>query len=211
MHIDFSTEYSERSDDELLHLASQRHYLTTEAASALDAELCRRNLTEADRIEHQRFVKRQEQHETQRRRQKTFGTFRNQMSWRELLWAFSMIAVISFTYIALPSRYHMRSEWQEAAFIVMMTSVLIAIASQSVFRRSFAFWLSLIISSAIHLFVVHALTQRVSNLSRGAGKGAALLGFLLFFAVYKFVSLLQRVFHSEADQTTRIEDSQVLE
>jgi hypothetical protein len=45
---DFSTEYSERSHDELLQLASERHSLTTEAASALDAELRRRNLTESD-------------------------------------------------------------------------------------------------------------------------------------------------------------------
>jgi hypothetical protein len=34
-------------DDELLHLATQRHYLKTEAAAALDAELRRRNLTES--------------------------------------------------------------------------------------------------------------------------------------------------------------------
>jgi hypothetical protein len=43
---DFFTEYSERSDDELLLLASDRASLTTEAATALDAELCRRHLTE---------------------------------------------------------------------------------------------------------------------------------------------------------------------
>jgi len=59
MPIDFSTEYSERSDDELLQLATQRHSLTTEAAAALDAELRRRNLTDSDRVEHQRLVKEQ--------------------------------------------------------------------------------------------------------------------------------------------------------
>jgi hypothetical protein len=45
------------------------------------------------------------------------------LSWLDLLWAFAAITLISFTYIALPGRYHMKSEWQEAAFIVMMTSV----------------------------------------------------------------------------------------
>jgi hypothetical protein len=59
MLTDFSTEYSQRIDDELLHLATQRHSLTTEAAAALDAELRRRNLTDSDRVEHQRFVKEQ--------------------------------------------------------------------------------------------------------------------------------------------------------
>ena len=50
--------------------------LTTEAATALDDELRRRNLTEADRIEYQRFVKRQEQREAKGHHRKTFGTFK---------------------------------------------------------------------------------------------------------------------------------------
>jgi hypothetical protein len=66
MPNDFSAEYSERSDDELLHLASERHSLTAEATAALDAELRRRNLTESDRLEHQRFVKRHEQREARK-------------------------------------------------------------------------------------------------------------------------------------------------
>ena len=57
--VDFCTEYSQRSDDELLQLATQRHSLTTEAAVAFDAELRRRNLTDSDRVEHQRLVKEQ--------------------------------------------------------------------------------------------------------------------------------------------------------
>jgi hypothetical protein len=163
---DFSTEYSERTDDELLHLASQRHFLTTEARTALDAELSRRNLTESDRIEHQRFVKRQEQREAKKHRRKRFGPFKYQLSWRDILWAFAAIALISFSYLALPSRYHMESDWQDAAFIVIMTSVLIAIASRSVFWRNIAFWMSLVMSSAIHLVLVHSWTRRLGDLSR---------------------------------------------
>jgi hypothetical protein len=218
----FRIEYSERSDDELLHLASERHSLTTEAADALDVELRRRNLTESDRIEHQRFVKRQEQRETapERRRRKkitawkdrlTFGALKDRLSWRDLLWAFAAMAMISFTYIALPSRYHMNSEWQDAAFIVMMTSVLIAIASRSVFWRKFTFWMSLLISSAIDLLIVHAWTKRAGDLGRGVGKLATLLGFFLFFAVYGFVRLLQRMFHRQEDQRTDSGDGHVLE
>lgn len=208
---DFSTEYSERSADELLHLASERHSLTTEAAAALDAELRRRNLTESDRLEYQRSVKRQEHREARGHRRKTFGLFKYQLSWLDLLWAFGAIALISFTYIALPGRYHMKSEWQEAAFIVMMTSVLIAIASRSVFWRKFAFWMSLVISSAVHLVVVHSFTRRLGDLSRSQGRGAALLGFVLFLAVYGFVRLLQRMFHIEEGQTTHSGDGHVLE
>jgi hypothetical protein len=194
---DFPAAYSKRSDDELLHLASTRSSLTPEASTALDAELCRRNLTESDRVEYQRFVKRQEQREARRHRRKKFGPLKYQLSWLDLLWAFAAVALISFTYIALPSRYHMKPEWQDAAFIVMMTSVFIAIASRSLFWRNFAFWMSLAISSIIHLAVVHAWTRRVPDLSRGQGKLATLLGFVLFVAVYGFVRLLQRNFHDK--------------
>lgn len=192
MPSDFSTEYSERSDDELLHLATQRHSLTTEAAAALDVELLRRNLTESDRIEHQRFVKKQERREARRHRRKTFGTLKDRFTWLDLLWTVVAIALISFTYLRLPSRYHMKPDWQEATFHVMFASVFIVVASRSVLWREAAFWLSLGISSLIHLVVVHAWTHRVPNLSSIEGKLAVLLGFVLFFAVYGFVRLLRR-------------------
>ena len=101
---DFTTEYSERSDDELLLLASDRASLTTEAAAALYAELRRRNLTESDQVKHQQFVKRNEQREARRRRRKIFGTRSDRSKWIDLFWALLAIALISFTYLALPSR-----------------------------------------------------------------------------------------------------------
>ena len=211
MPIDFSAEYSQQSDDELLQSASDRHSLTIEAAAALDAELNRRNLTESDRVEHQRFVKRQEQREAKSHRRRTLGPFKYQMSWRDLLWTFAAIGVIFFTYIALPSRYHMNSEWEEPAFIAMAVSVLIAFATRSVFWRNFAFWTSLVISSAIYLVVVHAWTRRVSNLSRGEGELAAFLGIVLFLAVYGLVRLVQRMFSNEEVLTTHSGDSHALE
>jgi hypothetical protein len=211
MPIDLSTEYSKRSDDELLHLASARHSLTTEAAAALDAELRRRNLTESDRIEHKRFVKRQGRHEARKHRRKTIGPFKYQLSWVDIFWAFAAIALISFAHIALPSRYHVKPEWQEPAFIVMTTSVLIAIASRSVFWRKVGFWMSLVISSAIHLVVVHSWTQRLGDLSRSQGRGAALLGFVLFLAVYGLVLLSQRMFRGEESQTMHSGNGHALE
>jgi hypothetical protein len=197
MLSDFSTEYSKRSDDELLHLASDQADLTTEAAIALDAELRRRNLTESDRVQHQQFVKRQEHREARRHRRKTFGTLKDRFRWLDLLWALLAMALISFTYLALPSRYQMKPDWQEAAVCVMIASVAIVVASRSVFWRKPAFWMSWVISSAIHLVVVHHWTQRVPDLSRSQGKGAVFLGFLLFLVVYGFVSLLQRNFYGK--------------
>jgi hypothetical protein len=194
MSNDFSTEYSERVDDELLLLASDRSALTTEAAAALDAELRRRNLTESDQAKYRQFVKRNGQREANRQRRKILGTGRDLRSWLDALWALIAVALISFTYLALPSRYHMKPDWQEAAFHVMFASVFIAVSSK-VWRRKTGFWISLVISSAIHLVVVHAWMQRVGNFSRGQGKLAILLGFVLFFAVYGIVWMLRQNFY----------------
>jgi hypothetical protein len=191
---DFSTESSERSDDELLLLASDRASLTTEAAAALDAELRRRNLTEPDQVKHQQFVRRNEQREAKNRRRKIFGTRRDRAGWLDLLWAILAMAVISYTYLALPSRYHIKPDWQEAAVHMMFASVFIAVVGRS-WSRKIGFWMSLILSSAIHLLVVYAWIQRVGNLSRGQGKLAILLGFVLFFAVYGFFWQLRRNFY----------------
>jgi hypothetical protein len=43
--------------------------------------------------------------------------------------------------------------------------------------------MALILSGGIQLAVVHAWVQRAGELSRGAGKLAALLGFGLFIAI----------------------------
>jgi hypothetical protein len=199
MYTDSATEYSKRSDDELLQLKSERHSLTTEAAAALDAELLRRNLTESDRVEHQRFVKRQEQREAKgqraRGRRWRFGYLRDRLTWVDLLWVSAAVALISFIYLALPKRDRMEPDWQDAAVIVMLTSVGVAIASRRLLWRKFTFWISLLISSAIHLVVVHALTQRLGELNHALGKGAIFLGFLLFLAVYGSVGLLRRMLH----------------
>jgi hypothetical protein len=84
MLTDFSTDDSQRSDDEPLHLASQWHSLTIEAAAALDAELRRRNLTESDRVEHQKFANQQERREGRKRRWK-IASLKNRLTWRRVL------------------------------------------------------------------------------------------------------------------------------
>jgi hypothetical protein len=70
--VDFFAEYSRRTDDELLLVASARDSLTREAGTALDAELRRRNLTSADQVQYQQFVKRNEQREASMRRSRAW-------------------------------------------------------------------------------------------------------------------------------------------
>ena len=74
--LNFSDEYSELSDDEILRLASDRDSLTDEGATALDAELRRRNLTQADQVKYQQFVKRNEQREASSRRRRAWEILR---------------------------------------------------------------------------------------------------------------------------------------
>ena len=198
MPTDFSVEYSNRSDDELLHLATQQHYLTTEARTALDAELRRRNLTESDRVEHQKFEKRQERRESRVRRRKLFG--KSQFSWRELLAAFGSMAVIACAYLLLPKRFHLKPDWEEAAVYVMISSVIVTVGWRSLWRE-IAFWTSLILSSAIQLAVAHAWIHRAGELGRGAGKLATFLGFGLFVAIYACMRLLRRNFYGEEAQS----------
>jgi hypothetical protein len=196
--LNFSAEYSQRSDDELLQLASDRFSLTSEASAALDDELHQRNLTESDRAKHQQFVRRKEQREAMRRRRKIFNTRSHSGNWVDnwvdLFWALLATVVISSVYLALPNRYHMKPDWQEAAVHVMFASVFIAVVGRSWWTQ-IGFWMSLALSSAIHMFVVHAWIQRAGHLP--SGKLAVLLGFALFFAVYGFVWLLRRNLYGE--------------
>jgi hypothetical protein len=190
MLTDFSTEYFQRSDDELLRLSSERDTLTAEAATALDAELRRRNLTDSDRVEHQKFIKRQRRREWTHRRRKIWGIFQGRLAWRDMLGAFAVMGLIFFTYFSLPSRYHLKPDWEQAAVMVMISSTVI-IFSTGAWPR-IAFWMSLAISSAIHLFAVHAITRRIPDLSRGAAKGATVLGLVIFVLVYATVRFLRR-------------------
>ena len=191
---DFSTEYAQRSDDELLHLATQRHYLTPEATAALDAELRRRSLTESDRVEHQKFVKRQERHEHKDRRRRIFG--KRQFSWLELLSAFVAMGVIAWAYFSLPKTYRLKPDWEEAAACVVIASILVIVGWRSLLRN-ITFWIALILSASIQLAVVHAWVQRTGRLNRSAGKLATLLGFVLFIAIYGCFRLLRRNFYGE--------------
>ena len=200
MPIDFSAEYSQRSDDELLHLATQRHSLTAEAAAALDAQLRHRNLTDSDRVEYQKFTKRQEHREWRRQRRWKIPGLRPRLTWREILEAFAAMALISVIYVTLPSRYHLRPDWQEAAAIVMITSIMVAFSAIS--WRKIAFWISLIVSSALQLLLLHAITGGVLSLSWVQRRGVASVGILLFAAVYTFIRFVQRMLGGKGSATS---------
>ena len=194
MVYDFFTEYAKRSNDELLLLASDRDALTEEASVALDAELSRRNLTKSDQAEYQRFVHRMEGREYRRgfksRRRKLFGV--RELSLPQLFWAIVPLALILIIYFELPSRYQLKPDWEQAAACTVIATVVGVVGWRSLWR-DVAFWMALILSSAIQLVTVHAWVQRQgSPLSHGYGQAATLLGFLLWIVVYGIVGFLRR-------------------
>ena len=194
MSNDFFTEYSQLSDGELLHLASDLESLTTEAATALEAELQRRHLTESDRVQYEKFVERTENREARRRRRRLFGTRKEHTDWFAVFCSVVVMVLLWLFYVALPSRFHMMADWEKSAPEVMIASVILAAFSRPWWRR-ISFWFSWMVSSAIHLILVHAWRQRVGDLSRNQGEMAFFAGFLLFGLVFGLVSLLRRNFY----------------
>ncbi len=202
---DFPTQYADLSDEELLQVASDRGSLTDDATVALDAEMQKRHLTREDLIT-ERFVKPRSQREARRTRRKLFGNRRDRESWVDGLvtafWSVLVFALVWVAYIALPQRYHFPRDWEEAAGIVMFSSVFLAVAGGFWWRKA-AFWIALGISSAIHVLLIHIWITRVGTLwgHRPQGQFAILLGIILFFVVYGCGFQLRRTLYGrEAGQ-----------
>jgi hypothetical protein len=108
------------------------------------------------------------------------------------------MALMMAAYFNLPSRYQLRPDWQDAAVMVMISSIVVIFYVSE--WREVAYWISLAISSAIHLFVAHAITRRIPNLSSGASKGLTVLGLVIFAGVYYGARFLQRSFYGTSGQ-----------
>ena len=73
MPSEFGPRYDQFTNDELLRLSSDRSLLTSEANSALDAEMHKRGLTAKDFARYQRRLNRGKRLETKRRVRRVFG------------------------------------------------------------------------------------------------------------------------------------------
>jgi hypothetical protein len=205
MFTELQQEYARLNDDELLRLASERSSLTDEAKVALDAEMRGRNLTAADIKTHARFVRKSELRETRRRRRKLFGARVPQRYGVEtlvaLFWIAVVISLILYGYFAIPVKYRLPADWQEAAGYTMFSSVFLAVWFFRDWGRRSGFWISLLISSTAHAFIVHAWIVRVGtgmlSRHRGGMKAAVFLGLILFFVVFGGGAFLRLKFHGE--------------
>ncbi|HUS18606.1 MAG TPA: hypothetical protein VMZ25_03065 [Terriglobales bacterium] len=188
-HDDFMIKYGQMKDDEVLALASARSSLTEEAGSALDSELRRRNLTESDQVNYERFVNNANRRESRKLRRKIFGRRVTNDSWVDdltfIYWSALAMTLIAFAYLALPARYQFVPDWRDAATNMMFVSVPIAVGGFSYWRK-LSFWIVLLVSSTLHLLLVHAWIIKVGAFTVGRGgseRWAWFLGVVLFFLV----------------------------
>ena len=183
MPNDFSAEYSERSDDELLHLASERHSLTAEATAALDAELRRRNLTESDRLEHQRTVKRYEQREARKHRRYIESSFLVRFKLPQALAGLIMLAVL-WAMSHLPVRY--QEKWGQTIYTTVAFVVIAILSSpKTYFRRcgiTSLSWAALL-ASAFACAVASQLSLTIGKTGQWSTSGM-LVGWAAFCATY---------------------------
>lgn len=200
-------EYAGLSDGELLQLASERAALTDDAKAALDAEMRGRNLSVVDIKNHARFVKKIELRETRGRGRKLFGIRVRvpQKSGVEivvaLFWIGIAISLILLGYFALPARYRLPADWQEATGYAMFNFVFIAVWFFRDWGRRLGFWVSLLIASTAHALIVHSWIVRFGTdmlwRNRSDNRVAGLLGLFLFFLLYGCGSFLHRKFYGK--------------
>ena len=198
----FQQEYANLNDEELLHLASQRSALTDDAKLALDAEMQGRNLTAVDIEDHKKLVRRSSLHDTRIRHRKLFGSKFRQKSFVEslvsLLAMAIVIGLICASYWQIPARYRLPDEWERAATYVMLSSVFLMTWLFRDWGRRLAFWISLLISSAAHAFIMHYwIVHYGIGSSRADVKVAVFLGLILFGIIYGGWTLLRRKFSGE--------------
>jgi hypothetical protein len=151
-----------------------------------------RNLTAADIKIHARFVKKSELRQARSRSRNLFGTPVPQRSGVEILVGLFgitlAISVTLFVYLAVPARYRLPADWQEAAAYAMLNFVVVAVWFFRDWGRRSAFWISLLISSTAHALIVHTWIVHLGAdmlwRHRAYGKAALLLGLMLFFVVY---------------------------
>ncbi len=201
MFSDFQHEYRKLTDEELLQLASDSSSLVDEAKAALDCEMRSRGFTDDDLARHRHLLERIEHRETRKRAR---NLRRKTTSWVDgvvtLFWSALAFALVWIAYLALPSRYRFSPDWQEAAGYAVLASVGLVAASFGSWLKKIAFWISLLISSVTHAFVVHSWIVRRGSLygqSRAQRDLAILLGPVLFVIVYGCGFLLRRKLQDE--------------
>lgn len=178
----FQENYSSINDDELRMIAASRADLTEEAAVALDSEMTRRGLSYQEARAKKREMARLEFKEARRHRPSPKGTkyFVAKMNgWMLLLVALGSPLLV----ISLMAFHLVREEWDFPILTAFIGTVIAASIVQPWLRRTASFWLAVVISCTVQLFVGHWISVDQAPQSRSELKGAAFLAIIVGYAV----------------------------
>jgi hypothetical protein len=182
LQLSFQENYASLSDDELLTIAASRADLIQEAALALDSEMARRRLSYQEARARKREIARLEIKELRRHRPSPKGTkyFVARMNgWMLLLLALGVPLLV----ISLIAFHLVREEWDLPILAVCIGAVIAISIVQPWLRQTVSFWLAVVVSCTVQLFVGHWISVHQSPHSRGALKGAAFLAIVFGYAV----------------------------
>jgi hypothetical protein len=202
VNTSFQERYAVLSDEELLHIAGDRRDLLEQAAVALNAEMARRGLTDAQARAKKREHRRREfeemsTHIAKRNKSKYFVAQIN------LPPLFAGLAGEVLLLVLLPGGHRVRDEWMWPLIVVYLGALLTILSVQSWVRRSLSFWISLVVSFAPQFFVAHWLAVYHPANSRGGEKGSAIISQLAGYTVgVPLFLLLQKLKPSQGAQAT---------
>jgi hypothetical protein len=189
--MDFQENYAAISDEELLVIAAGRSDLVQEAAAAMDSEMARRGLSYREARAKHREVTRQEYRETTRHRRppKASKYFVARMNG----WALLLVALgVPLLVFLLVDSHVVPGVWDLPVLAASMGAVIAVAAVQPWLKRTASFWLSLVVSGAVQLFVGRWISMHQSLHSRNALKGGVFLAILAGYAVGVVLFLLVR-------------------
>jgi hypothetical protein len=180
--MSFQENYARLSDDELIMIAASRADLMQEAALALDSEMARRGLSYQEARAKKREIARLEIKEARSHRPSPKGTkyFVARMNgWMKLLLALGAPLLV----ISLLVFHLVREEWVFPILAACMGAIIAVSIVQPWLRQEVSFWLSLVISCAVQLFLGHWIGVSQAPHSTSGIKGAGFLAIFVGYAV----------------------------
>jgi hypothetical protein len=180
--MSFQENYARLSDDELIMIAASRADLMQEAALALDSEMARRGLSYQEARAKKREIARLEIKEARSHRPSPKGTkyFVAKMNgWMKLLLALGAPLLV----ISLLAFHLVREEWVFPILAACMGAIIAVSIVQPWLRQEVSFWLSLVISCVVQLFLGHWIGVSQAPHSTSGIKGAGFLAIFVGYAV----------------------------
>ena len=179
--MSFQEHYASLSDDELLAIAAGRADLIQGATVALDSEMARRGLTYQEARARKREIARLEMKEVRRHRLSPRGT--KYFAARTNGWMLLLLTVgVPLLVISLSALKLVREEWDLPILAACMGAVIAISAVQPWLRQTVSFWLSVVISCTVQLFVGHWISVHQAPHSGRALKGAVFLAIVVGYA-----------------------------